>query len=118
MLVTKYRKKYLSFEIRKRLNEICKNLCKKWDVNILEFRGEEDHIHLLLSMHPNIMPSKLINSLKTVTSRLVRKEYKKHFAKYYWIPKLWTRAYCLVSAGGASLDVLKKYIEKQQFIST
>ena len=118
VLVTKYRKKCLTSELRCELEKICIGLCKKWDVKILEFGGEEDHIHLLLSLHPNLMPSKLVNSLKTVTSRLLRKQYKKHLDKYYHKPKLWTRAYCLVSAGGASLDILKKYIEKQQFIST
>ncbi len=118
VLVTKYRKKCFTKKLMQRLEEICNRLCEKWNSDILEFGGEEDHIHLLLSLHPNIMPSRLINSLKTVTSRLIRKEFKEHLDKFYWKPKLWTRAYCLVSAGGASLDILKKYIEKQQFIST
>ena len=65
-------------------------------------------------MHPNIMPSKFINSLKTVTSRLLRKEFSTHFAKYYWKPVLWTRAYCLISARGGPLSVLKEYIQKQE----
>ena len=98
----------------KRLETICNEQCQKWDIKCLEFGGEEDHVHLLLEMHPNIMPSKFINSLKTVTSRLVRKEFSEHLSKYYWKPVLWTRAYCLITAGGAPISILKKYIQNQE----
>jgi putative transposase len=84
-----------------------------WGMELAEFGGEADHIHLLLDMHPNIMPSRFVNSLKTVTSRLLRKEFSKHLSKFYWKPVLWTRAYCLITAGGAPIDVLKKYIQNQ-----
>jgi putative transposase len=97
-----------------RLEVIIKNLCDKWDVNLLEFGGEEDHIHLLIDMHPNIMPSKFVNNIKTVSSRLIRKEYKIHLDQFYWKPVLWTRAYCLITAGGAPLEVIKKYIKNQE----
>ena len=97
-----------------RLEEICRNLCHKWEIELEEFGGEADHIHLVLDMHPNIMPSKFVNNLKTVTSRLVRKEFAEHLKNYYWKPVLWTRAYCLISAGGAPLEVLKEYIQNQE----
>ena len=96
-----------------RLKEIFIDLCAKWDIELKEFGGEADHVHLLLSLHPNIMPSRLVNNLKTVTSRLLRKEFSSHLKKYYGKPVLWTRAYCLLSAGGAPLEVIKKYIENQ-----
>ena len=86
----------------------------KWGIELTEFGGEADHIHLLLDMHPNIMPSRFINSLKTVTSRLLRKEFSEHLSKFYWKPVLWTRAYCLVTAGGAPIDILKQYIQNQE----
>ena len=97
-----------------RLEILCREQCQLWDIECIEFGGEADHVHLLLDMHPNIMPSKFINSLKTVTSRLMRKEYAQHLSKFYWKPVLWTRAYCLISAGGAPLDILKEYIQKQE----
>jgi len=113
VLVTKYRRKCFTKPLLKRLEQICIDLCQKWDVAILEFGGELDHIHLLLDMHPNIMPSKFVNNLKTVTSRRMRSEYAKHLSQFYWKPVLWTRAYCLISAGGAPISVLREYIEKQ-----
>ncbi|MFH4355787.1 MAG: IS200/IS605 family transposase [Neisseriaceae bacterium] len=113
VLVTKYRKKCFTSEILLRLEEICKELSEKWGVKIEEYNGESDHIHLLITMHPNIMPSKYINNLKTVTSRLIRKEFSQHLKQYYWKPLLWTRAYCLITVGGAPLEILKTYIQKQ-----
>lgn len=113
VLVTKYRRSCFTNEILNRLETICKELCERWGVQVLEFGGEADHIHLLLDMNPTVQPSKLINSLKTVTSRYIRKEFSVHLKQYYWKPVLWSRAYCLLTAGGAPIEKLKEYIENQ-----
>lgn len=118
VLVTKYRRKCFTKEMLERLESISRNICEKWDVELSEFGGKKDHIHLLLDMHPNVMPSRFVNNLKTVTSRMMRKEYKDHLRKYYWKPVLWTRAYCILTAGGAPLAVIKQYIENQKEIET
>lgn len=114
VLVTKYRRKCFTKIILERLHTLCHEQSQKWDIELVEFGGESDHVHLLLDMHPNIMPSKFINSLKTVSSRLLRKEYPAHFKKFYLKPVLWTRAYCLITAGGAPISVLKQYIQDQE----
>lgn len=88
VLVIKYRKSCLNFKILTRLEQICREQCKGWTIELIEFSGEQDHIHLLLDMHPNMMPSRFINSLKTVTSRLIRKEFSAHLDQYYWKPIL------------------------------
>ena len=93
VLVTKYRRKCFTEAILQRLNEICFELCQKWEVELIEFGGELDHIHLLLEMNPTIQISKFVNNLKTVTSRYTRKEFAEHLKNYYWQPVLWTRAY-------------------------
>lgn len=93
-----------------KLKVIVSDLCQKWQIERLEFNREADHVQLLLDIHPNIMPSKFINNLKTVSSRLMRK----HLAEFYWKPVLWTRAYCLLTTGGATIDTIKQYIEKQE----
>ena len=97
----------------KKIEFHCRRICKKWDVELEEFGGEKDHVHLLLDMHPNLTLSRFINNLKTVTSRLIRKEFEEHLSKFYYKPVLWTRAYCIISAGGAPLSVLSEYIQKQ-----
>jgi putative transposase len=113
VLVTKYRKKCFTQEILARLKDICTELANQWDIELVEFGGEADHIHLLLDMHPNIMPSRFVGNLKTVSSRYIRKEFSEHMKQFYWKPVLWTRAYCLITAGGAPLEVLKHYIQNQ-----
>lgn len=113
VLVTKYRRKCFTAEILDRLEAIARELCLKWEVEVLEFSGEADHVHLLLGLNPTIQPSKLVNSLKTVTSRRLRAEFTEHLAQFYWQPVLWSRAYCLLTAGGAPIEVLRDYIENQ-----
>ena len=113
VLVTKYRRKCFTNEMLNRLEEIVRKNCQDWEIDLLEFNGEADHIHLLLEMHPNIMPSKFINNIKTVSSRLIRKEFDAELKQYYWKPVLWTRAYCLLTTGGATIDVIREYIKNQ-----
>jgi len=113
VLVTKYRNKCLNKQIIDELNLIFTDTCDKWEVSLLEFGAEQDHVHLLIDFNPTIQPSKFVNNLKTVSSRLVRKKFQSHLSQFYWKPVLWSRSYCLVSTGGAPLEVIKKYIENQ-----
>ena len=113
VLVTKYRRTVLSPTIREKLQEIYARLLKQWGCDLIEFGGEADHVHLLLTLRPDIQPSKLINNLKTVSSRLIRRQFASSVQRFYQKPVLWSRSYCLISCGGASIEVLKKYIEAQ-----
>ena len=54
----------------------------KWEIELSKFGGEEDHVHLLLDCHPSLKIGKLVNNLKTVSSRHIRKKYKKYIDKY------------------------------------
>ncbi|SHF72643.1 putative transposase [Caldanaerobius fijiensis DSM 17918] len=87
VIVTKYRHKCLTNEMLKRLE----NILSKWSCTLIEFNGEADHIHILFEAPPQVQLSKLINNLKTVTSRLIRKEYAEYLSKFYWKPYLWNR---------------------------
>ncbi|MBK9039593.1 MAG: IS200/IS605 family transposase [Bdellovibrionales bacterium] len=113
VLVTKYRKRCLRPEQLDFLKQEFGRLFCEWDCRLLEFSGKEDHVHLLFEAHPAMNLSKLINNLKTVTSRLIRKKFPAHLKKYYSKPVFWTRAYCLISTGGATLEVIKKYVENR-----
>ncbi len=86
---------------------------QKWDCEISEFGHESDHVHLLISAHPAMDMSKFINNLKSVTSRMVRKEYKQEIRQKLWGKNFWTRSYCLITTGGATIDIVRRYIEKQ-----
>lgn len=73
----------------------------------------KDHIHLLVDLAPDVSISKLANTMKTVTSREIRKRYEAYLKPYYWKPVFWKRGYCAVSGGGATIDVIKSYIQSQ-----
>ena len=95
-----YRRRCITKTILNRLKEICDSTCTKWEGNLIEFNGEKDHIHLLLELNPKTTISKFVKNLKTVTSRLIRKEFQTHVKKYYWKPIFWSRSYCVLSCGG------------------
>ncbi len=114
VLVTKYRNEVITKPVLERLIEIFKEQSEKWDIEVLEINGEPDHIHLLIQSHPSVDLSKYINSIKTVSSRLIRKEFSEHVSQFYWKNYFWSRAYCLLTIGGAALETIKKYIENQK----
>ncbi|MEA5520175.1 IS200/IS605 family transposase [Limnoraphis robusta Tam1] len=113
LLVTKYRKKIISKQMLDRLGTIFDETCHKWNCKLVEFNGESDHVHLLFAYPPQVQLSKLIANLKTVSSRLIRKEYSEYLAKYYSKPTFWTGSYFLASCGGVTVEQLKKYVENQ-----
>lgn len=115
ILVTKYRHKCINTPILERLKTIAKELFQeKWSCTIVEIEGENDHLHILFETQPQIQLSKLINSFKSVSSRYIQKEYKEHLNKYYWKSYFWSMSYCLLSSGGAPIEVIKEYIRSQE----
>lgn len=113
VFVTKYRKKVITEEMLERLKKIFEKLCATQRCCLSEFNGEPDHVHLLVELAPDIAISRLVNILKTISSREIRKEFRPHVDKFYWKPVFWSGAYCVISAGGAPLSILRDYIEGQ-----
>jgi len=78
----------------------------------------------LFETPPQIQLSKLVNTLKTVSSRLIKKDYEEYLKKYYYKSAFWSRSYCIISTGGVTIETIEKYIQKQkrtkqpQFIAT
>lgn len=99
-----------------RLREIFQATVEKWQGELMEFNGESDHVHLLLSLNPKLRLSDFVNNLKTVSSRLIRKEFAEELAEYNWKPVFWSGSYCILTCGGAPLTVIKQYIENQKAI--
>jgi putative transposase len=113
VLVTKYRKKVITKPILNRLNEIFKSTCQKWRCELVEFNGESDHVHLLINFPPDVEVSKLVNNLKTVSSRLIRKDFLEYLSSVYTKPVFWSGAYFVASCGGITIEQLKSYVEQQ-----
>lgn len=112
VFVTKYRRKCFTGAMLDRLKGVVAKLCEDWEAELIEMNGEEDHVHFLLGLNPKCAPSFVANNFKTVTSRILRKEFPALRAKYRE-PVLWSRSYFVASVGGAPLSVIKQYIEQQ-----
>jgi putative transposase len=97
VLTTKYRRKVLTDAMLIRLGQIFIDLMDKWGGRLVDFNGECDHVHLLLQYTPQTEPSKLINNLKTVSSRYLRKEFEAEVNKVYWKDVFWTNGYFIAS---------------------
>lgn len=113
VFVTKYRHPVFTNAHLERLEHICRTVCEDFEAELAEFNGETNHIHLLVKFPPKVAVSNLVNSLKGVTSRLMRREFPE-LERHYWRAKrLWSGSYYAGSVGGAPLEAVRRYIENQ-----
>ncbi|TDE26774.1 IS200/IS605 family transposase [Actinomadura sp. 6K520] len=114
VFVTKFRHPVFTGTHLERMEQIMRDVCADFETELAEFNGETDHVHLLVNFPPKVALSKLVNSLKGVSSRRMRQEFPE-LARHYWrANKLWSASYFAGSVGGAPLTVLRQYIEQQK----
>ncbi|MDJ0679758.1 MAG: IS200/IS605 family transposase [Xenococcaceae cyanobacterium MO_167.B52] len=113
VLVTKYRRQVITLPMIERMAEIFQNICKKKKSLMLQFDGESDHVHLLIDLHPDNNISQLVASLKSASSRIIRKEFRTEIDRVYSKPVFWSGSYYIASCGGVTIERLRKYIEEQ-----
>lgn len=112
VLVVKYRKEVINKDISNRLQEIFEYIAPNYNITVVEWNGDKDHIHILIKGHPNSELTKFINAYKSASSRLIKKEYPKIRTKL-WKEYFWSRSFCLLTTGGVTIEVIKQYIESQ-----
>lgn len=117
VFVTKYRKSVLKPHHIDTLKSIFSKVCSDFEAELIECNGESDHIHLLVQYPPKVSISKLVNSLKGVSSRMLRNLCPDIKERYYK-NVLWTPSYFASSCGGAPLDIVKQYVENQRVTNT
>ena len=114
VVVTKYRHLVIDEAIFERLSTIANNIFEnKNKCKVISINYEADHIHILLDAVPQICLSIMINSFKTVSSRLIRKEFARQIAPFYWKPIFWSSSYFISSVGDTNIDTVKAYIAAQ-----
>jgi putative transposase len=113
VFVTKFRRKVFTKEILVQTREIFKSVSKDFEAELVDFEGERDHVHLLVNYPPKVSVSKLVNSLKGVSARLLRKKGYPTIVKYLWGGSLWSPSYFAGSCGGAPISIIRQYIEGQ-----
>lgn len=112
IMVVKYRKKVIDDTISTRLKTIFEDIGKKYHVTLKEWNHDIDHIHVLMTTKPNTELSKFINAYKSASSRRIKNEFPEIRQKL-WKEYFWSQSYCLLTVGGAPLEILKQYIETQ-----
>lgn len=112
VLVIKYRKRVINDTISVRLREIFDYIASNYNISVEEWNHDEDHVHILFRAHPNSELSKFINAYKSASSRLIKKE-NPSLRKHLWKEMFWSRSFCLITTGGVSADVIRRYIQTQ-----
>ena len=114
VFVTKYRKSILTDELLTELESIFASILNTRDGELLEFNGEADHVHLLVSYKPSISVSNLVANLKATSSKIMWRNHSDYLKTKYWNKKvLWTGSYFIASCGGVTIEQLRKYVDGQ-----
>lgn len=114
VFVTKYRRHVFDGDAIETLQGVFAKVCTDFGADLRACDGEDDHVHLLVEYHPpRFAVSALVNSLKGVSSRLLRK-HRPDIAKRYWRGVLWSPSYFAASCGGAPLSIIRQYVEQQR----
>lgn len=112
VFVVKYRRKVIDDTVSDRLKEIFEYIAPNYNIALQEWNHDIDHIHILFKGQPNSELSKFINSYKSASSRLIKKEYPQIRQKL-WKEAFWSKSFCLLTTGGAPIEVIRQYIETQ-----
>lgn len=112
VLVTKYRRNVIDSEISGYLKAHFQRIGKAYNITLIEWHHDKDHIHIMFKAHPNTALSKFINAYKSASSRLVKKDYPTVKQKL-WKEMFWSRSFCLLTTGEAPTEVIKGYIQSQ-----
>jgi putative transposase len=113
VFVTKFRHPIFTGAHLERMEQIMRDVCADFETKLAEFNGEANHVHLLVHFPPKVAISRLVNSLKGVSSRRMRQEFPELARHYYRANKLWSGSYFAGSVGGPPISVLRQYIEQQ-----
>lgn len=112
ILVVKYRRQVFTDEISERAKEIFSYIAPSYKIELVEWNHDKDHVHILFKGQPKAEMSKFINAYKSASSRLLKKEFP-IIRQKLWKEMFWPQSFCLLSSGGAPIEVIKEYIENQ-----
>ncbi|MFD3507029.1 IS200/IS605 family transposase [Nocardia sp. NPDC058666] len=114
VFVTKYRRGLLTDEMLSTCERVMREVCTDFEATLVEFNGETDHVHLLVEYAPKVAVSRLVNSLKGVSARRLRDQYRYWVDQHSMNGQLWSPSYLAASCGGAPDSIVRQYIEQQQ----
>ncbi|MFJ8219119.1 MULTISPECIES: IS200/IS605 family transposase [Bacillus cereus group] len=112
VLVVKYRRNVFDDDMSDYAKDMFVRLSESYNITLVEWNHDVDHVHILFKAHPNTEMTKFINAYKSASSRLIKRDFPQ-VRKKLWKEMFWSRSFCLLTTGGSSIDVVKKYIENQ-----
>ena len=112
ILVVKYRRNVFNDDMSDYARDIFAKIAPDYNITLLEWDHDGDHVHVMFKAQPNSELSKFINAYKSASSRLIKKEFPA-VKKKLWKQHFWSQSFCLLTAGGAPIEVIKEYIESQ-----
>lgn len=112
IMVVKYRRRVIDEPISDRAREIFEYIAPKYGIQLEEWDHDGDHVHVMFRAQPKSELSRFINAYKSASSRLIKKEYPQVREKL-WKEAFWSQSFCLLTAGGAPIEVIREYIESQ-----
>jgi REP-associated tyrosine transposase len=115
VLITKYRKAVLQGQIALRVRELIRQTCATLDVYIVSGHVSKDHVHLLLSVPPNVSVSELVKRMKGRSSRRMLDEFTE-LRRQFWGRHMWARGYFAASTGNVTDEIIQQYIESQELV--
>lgn len=110
--VTKYRKQVLQGIVAERVRDLVRQICKENDVEIIKGHVSKDHVHLFVSVPPNIAVSKLVQYIKGKSSRILLYEIKSMQQKFLG-RHIWAMGYFVANSGNITDEVIMEYIKNQ-----
>lgn len=113
VFLPKYRRNVFTPRVLTYLKTVFESICLDFESELIEFNGESDHVHLLIGFPPKVAISKLVNSLKGVSSRMARRQNFKEVQCKLWGNHFWSPSYYVGSCGGVTIETIRKYIENQ-----
>ena len=112
VLVVKYRRQVFDDVISEFAKDIFVRIASVYNITLEQWNHDKDHVHVMFRAHPNTEISKFINAYKSASSRLIKKNFPAVRRKL-WKEMFWSRSFCLLTTGGAPIEVIRKYIQTQ-----
>lgn len=112
VLVVKYRRNVFDDDMSNYAKDMFVRLSENYNITLVEWNHDVDHVHILFKAHPNTEMTKFINAYKSASSRLIKRDFPQ-VKKKLWKEMFWSRSFCLLTIGGSPIDVVKTYIENQ-----
>ena len=112
VFTTKYRKPVLRGDVAREVRKLVREICRSHDIEIMKGHVAVDHVHLLLSVPPQLAPSRVMQAVKGKTSHHLLQDFRQ-LRKEFWGRHLWARGFFVASSGNVTDEMLKEYIERQ-----